>query len=77
MGFIEDTQEQLGAVITKPQLSEGRLSKPPVRFILDIVTSIIGTTGYLGTVFDENELSPDSIAVCYVTSTTTANALIN
>ena len=45
MGYIEETQEKLGAVITKPALTEARLQKPPVRFIHDIVNAVVAATG--------------------------------
>ena len=59
--LIEDVKVQLGRVITKPKLNEKLLSKPPFRFLHDIVTSITATTGFAEGLYDESEL--DSAAI--------------
>ena len=44
--FIEATQSTLGKVIQRPSLSEKNLSRPPFRFLHDIVTQLIKKTGF-------------------------------
>lgn len=60
-GLIEDVKAQLGRVITKPKLNEKLLSKPPFRFLHDVVTSITTTTGFAEGLYDESELDSATI----------------
>jgi hypothetical protein len=55
------TQELLGAIITKPKLSEKLLQKPPVRFLHDIVSEIIKVTGFGSGLYTEAELDSANV----------------
>ncbi len=61
--YIAETQKVLGNVIKKPKLTDKYLSKPPFRFIHDIVKNVIQETGYMDGVYTENELEADNIQV--------------
>lgn len=43
--IVKKTQDTLGKIIKKPPLTEKLLSKPPFRFLHDIITSV--SIGYL------------------------------
>lgn len=63
--YIEETQRVLGALIKKPKLIDKVLSKPPFRFIHDVVKNVISETGYLDGVYSEEELDAENIQVSY------------
>lgn len=44
---VEVTQSIFASIIDKPQLTAQLLSRPPFKFIVDIVTNVIKSTGYL------------------------------
>uniref|UniRef100_T1JKW8 TRAF3-interacting protein 1 n=1 Tax=Strigamia maritima TaxID=126957 RepID=T1JKW8_STRMM len=58
---IKKTQETLGKIIKKPPLTEKLLRKPPFRFLHDIITNVINTTGFMKDVFTSDELNSDNI----------------
>ncbi|XP_072274585.1 TRAF3-interacting protein 1 [Pyxicephalus adspersus] len=58
---IRRTQETLGKVIRKPPLTDKLLSKPPFRYLHDIVTEVIRTTGFLKGLYTESELKSDNV----------------
>ena len=60
--LIAITQEELGPLIQKPKLSEKHLSRPPFRFLHDIVTNLMDATGYLQGVFQGDELDSKAIS---------------
>ena len=55
-GSVELTKSLLGAIITKPKLSDKLLGKPPFRFLHDIVTEVIRTTSFATGLYDPEEL---------------------
>ncbi|KAJ9458618.1 hypothetical protein DIPPA_26826 [Diplonema papillatum] len=52
---IEKTKKELGAVIKHPKLSDKLLKKPPFRFLHDIVTSVIKTSGFAAKLYTDDE----------------------
>ncbi|XP_041056985.1 TRAF3-interacting protein 1 isoform X2 [Carcharodon carcharias] len=59
--FVKRTQETLGRVIKKPPLTEKLLSKPPFRYLHDIFTEVIRTTGFLKGLYTEFEMKSDNV----------------
>lgn len=58
---IRRTQETLGKVIKKPPLTDKLLGKPPFRYLHDILTEVIRTTGFLKGLYTESELKSDNV----------------
>ncbi|GCC36951.1 hypothetical protein chiPu_0015451 [Chiloscyllium punctatum] len=59
--FVKRTQDTLGKVIKKPPLTEKLLSKPPFRYLHDIFTEVIRTTGFLKGLYTEFEMKSDNV----------------
>ncbi|XP_048455080.1 TRAF3-interacting protein 1 isoform X2 [Rhincodon typus] len=59
--FVRRTQDTLGKVIKKPPLTDKLLSKPPFRYLHDIFTEVIRTTGFLKGLYTEFELKSDNV----------------
>ncbi|XP_048835075.1 TRAF3-interacting protein 1 isoform X2 [Brienomyrus brachyistius] len=55
------TQDTLGKVIKKPPLTEKLLGKPPFRYLHDIVTEVIRTTGFMKGLYEDSELKSDNV----------------
>ncbi|KAG7466792.1 hypothetical protein MATL_G00146110 [Megalops atlanticus] len=55
------TQDTLGKVIKKPPLTEKLLSKPPFRYLHDIFSEVIRTTGFMKGLYTEAELKSDNV----------------
>ncbi|XP_051998175.1 TRAF3-interacting protein 1-like isoform X2 [Xyrauchen texanus] len=55
------TQESLGKVIKKPPLTEKLLSKPPFRYLHDIFSEVIRTTGFMKGLYGEAEMKSDNV----------------
>ncbi|KAM9710089.1 TRAF3-interacting protein 1 isoform 3-T3 [Menidia menidia] len=58
---VKKTQDTLGKVIKKPPLTEKLLSKPPFRYLHDIFSEVIRTTGFMKGLYEENEMKSDSV----------------
>lgn len=59
--FVEKTQSTLGKVIQRPTLSEKHLSRPPFRFLHDIVTQLIKKTGFFHGLFPAEMLDSKNV----------------
>uniref|UniRef100_A0AAY4CI11 TRAF3-interacting protein 1 n=1 Tax=Denticeps clupeoides TaxID=299321 RepID=A0AAY4CI11_9TELE len=55
------TQDTLGKVIKKPPLTEKLLSRPPFRYLHDIIGEVIRTTGFLKGLYTETEMKSDNV----------------
>uniref|UniRef100_A0A3P8SFY2 TRAF3-interacting protein 1 n=1 Tax=Amphiprion percula TaxID=161767 RepID=A0A3P8SFY2_AMPPE len=58
---VKKTQDTLGKVIKKPPLTEKLLSKPPFRYLHDIFSEVIRTTGFMKGLYEETEMKSDSV----------------
>lgn len=54
--IAKKTQETLGKVIKKPPLTDKLLSKPPFRFLHDIITEVVKNTGFLKGLYTADEM---------------------
>ncbi|KAK2150783.1 hypothetical protein LSH36_389g01001 [Paralvinella palmiformis] len=59
--IMKKTQDSLEKYIKKPPLTEKLLSKPPFRFLHDIMTSVIKGTGFMKGLFTADELVSDNV----------------
>ena len=60
-GSYEATKELLGSVITRPKLTDKLLSKPPFRFLHDIVMEVQRTTGFANDLFGPDEIDSNNV----------------
>ncbi len=58
---IKQTQEQLGKFVKKPPLTEKNLTRPPFRFLHDIVHNVIDSSGFMTGVFTAEELDAANV----------------
>ncbi|XP_004868466.1 TRAF3-interacting protein 1 isoform X2 [Heterocephalus glaber] len=58
---VRRTQEALGKVIRRPPLTEKLLSKPPFRYLHDIITEVIRMTGFLKGLYTDSEMKSDNV----------------
>ncbi|XP_044072006.1 TRAF3-interacting protein 1 isoform X3 [Siniperca chuatsi] len=58
---VKKTQDTLGKVIKKPPLTEKLLCKPPFRYLHDIFSEVIRTTGFMKGLYGENEMKSDNV----------------
>lgn len=61
------TREAIEAIISKPKCSDKLLSKPPFRFLHDIIIGIKDATGFGSEVITEAESNSENVQVrCFV-----------
>ncbi|KAM5228672.1 TRAF3-interacting protein 1 [Ctenodactylus gundi] len=58
---VRRTQEALGKVIRRPPLTEKLLNKPPFRYLHDIITEVIRTTGFMKGLYTDSEMKSDNV----------------
>ncbi|KAM9248884.1 TRAF3-interacting protein 1 isoform 2-T2 [Dugong dugon] len=58
---VRRTQDALGKVIRRPPLTEKLLSKPPFRYLHDIITEVIRTTGFMKGLYADAEMKSDNV----------------
>lgn len=58
---VRRTQEALGKVIRRPPLTEKLLSKPPFRYLHDIITEVIRVTGFLKGLYTDAEMKSENV----------------
>ncbi|XP_036714608.1 TRAF3-interacting protein 1 isoform X2 [Balaenoptera musculus] len=58
---VKRTQEALGKVIRRPPLTEKLLNKPPFRYLHDIITEVIRTTGFMKGLYTDAEMKSDNV----------------
>ncbi|KAJ8416691.1 hypothetical protein AAFF_G00325690 [Aldrovandia affinis] len=61
VSMAKKTQDTLGRVIKKPPLTEKLLSKPPFRYLHDILNEVIRTTGFMRGLYVEAEMKSDNV----------------
>lgn len=59
--IAKKTQDTLGKVIKKPPLTEKLLSKPPFRFLHDIITEVVKNTGFLKGLYTADEMDSANV----------------
>ncbi|XP_060944443.1 TRAF3-interacting protein 1 [Limanda limanda] len=58
---VKKTQDSLGKVLKKPPLTEKLLSKPPFRYLHDILSEVIRATGFMKGLYGENDMKSDNV----------------
>lgn len=58
---LKRTKTTLGAIITKPPLTDKLLQRPPFKYLHDIITEVMKTTGYFKGLFTADELDHSKI----------------
>ncbi|KAL8173037.1 UNVERIFIED_CONTAM: hypothetical protein K2H54_038299 [Gekko kuhli] len=59
--MVRRTQELLGRVIRKPPLTERLLSRPPFRYLHDVIGEVIRSTGFMKGLYTESEMKSDNV----------------
>eukprot|EP00743_Colponemidia_sp_Colp-15_P001674 GILK01001830.1.p1 GENE.GILK01001830.1~~GILK01001830.1.p1 ORF type:complete len:562 (-),score=151.20 GILK01001830.1:246-1901(-) len=59
--WIADTQATLGTLVTKPKLTDKLLSKPPFKFLHDVISEVTRQTGFGEGLFAEEQLDAANI----------------
>jgi hypothetical protein len=61
---VAKTQAILSRVVKKTPLQEKLLSKPPFRYLHDVVSEVIRKTGFAKDLFSEAEMDSSKVTVC-------------
>ncbi|XP_066303335.1 TRAF3-interacting protein 1-like isoform X2 [Branchiostoma lanceolatum] len=59
--MVKKTQDTLGKIVKKPPLTEKLLKKPPFRFLHDIFTELIRSSGYMKGLFGDSEMVSSNV----------------
>ena len=60
--LIKRTQDELGQYVKKPPLTEKLLSKPPFRFLHDVISAVIKSNpGFLDGLYTEDEMNSENV----------------
>nr|XP_056712511.1 TRAF3-interacting protein 1 [Euleptes europaea] len=59
--MVRRTQELLGRVIRKPPLTERLLSKPPFRYLHDVIGEVTRSTSFMKGLYTEAEMKSDNV----------------
>ena len=62
-GVMQQTMDLLSQVIQKPPLNFKLLSRPPFRFLHDIISEVISNTGQFADVFTPEEMDSGNVKV--------------
>ncbi|XP_032046459.1 TRAF3-interacting protein 1 isoform X2 [Aythya fuligula] len=58
---LRQTREALGRVIRRPPLTDRLLSRPPFRYLHDVIAEVIRVTGFLKGLYTEFELKSENV----------------
>ena len=58
---IKKTQDLLGKYVKKPPLTDKLLSKPPFRFLHDVISAVIRETGICQGLYNEAESKSENV----------------
>jgi len=58
---VQRTKDTLGKVIKKPPLTDKLLNRPPFRYLHDIISEVIKSTGFFRGLYTPQELDAKSI----------------
>lgn len=60
-GLVEEAKSKIGAIITKPKMTDKLLNKPPFRFLHDTISAIVNTTGFAEGLYTPEEKDSSNI----------------